>query len=139
MKKAHRGGNNKKKGVQVVDQDKRELINECKNTEDINVILEYTEHKDNDVRLEAVKQLCPCKVLRDIEIFWDRVFELVDDEDARIRSRILHIICDGSPQRLEDRVYSALKEFNRDSDSQIRRTAHKVIAHYEHTGKWNIL
>ena len=98
-----------------------------------------THSEDSDIRLEATKQLCPCKVLKDIEVFWDRVFELVDDEDVRIRARILHIICDGSPPRLEDRVYEALKEFNRDKDSEIRRTAHKVIATYEHTGKWNIL
>jgi len=111
----------------------------CRNTEDIDVILEYTHSKDNDVRLEAVKQLCPCKVQRDIEVFWDRVFELVGDEDERIRKRILHIICDGSPERLEDRIYDALMEFNRDKDSDIRRTAHKVLASFEHTGKWNIL
>ncbi len=64
---------------------------------------------------------------------------MADDEDARIRSRVLHIICDGSPSRLEERVYEALGRFNYDSDSDIRRTAHKVMAHYENTGKWNIL
>jgi hypothetical protein len=111
----------------------------CRNTDDIDIILQYTHSKDNDVRLEAVKQLCPCKVQRDIEVFWDRVFELVGDEDERIRKRVLHIICDGSPERLEDRIYDALMEFNRDKDSDIRRTAHKVLASFEHTGKWNIL
>lgn len=111
----------------------------CRNTDDIDLILEYTHSKDNDVRLEAVKQLCPCKVQRDIEVFWDRVFELVGDEDERIRKRVLHIICDGSPERLEDRIYDALMEFNRDKDPDIRRTAHKVLASFEHTGKWNIL
>lgn len=131
--------NRKKTGNKVADPNKKELMAECRNTEDIEVILEYTHHPDNDVRLEAVKQLCPCKVLKDIDVFWDRVFELVDDEDVRIRSRILHIICDGSPERLEDRIYDALREFNRDKDPDIRRTAHKVIATYEHTGKWNIL
>jgi hypothetical protein len=30
-------------------------------------------------------------------------------------------------------------EFNRDKDSDIRRNAHKVMATYERTGKWNIL
>lgn len=49
------------------------------------------------------------------------------------------ISSDGSPPRVEDQVYEALKGFNRDSDSDIRRTAHKVLATYEHTGKWNIL
>ncbi len=64
---------------------------------------------------------------------------MADDEDARIRSRVLHIICDGSPARLEDKVYEALQKFNYDRDSDIRRTTHKVMATYERTGKWNIL
>ena len=76
---------------------------------------------------------------RDIEVFWERVFEMVADPDERIRKRILHIICDGRPERLEDRIYDALMEFNRDKDADIRRTAHKVRASFEHTGKWNIL
>ena len=61
------------------------------------------------------------------------------DEDARIRSRVLHIICDGSPERLEEKVYETLQKFNYDKDSDIRRTTHKVMATYERTGKWNIL
>ena len=99
----------------------------CRETDDIDVILEYTHSKDNDIRLEAVKQLCPCKVQKDIDVFWERVFELVPDEDARIRKRVLHIICDGSPERLEDKISEALYEFNRDKDSDIRRTAHMTI------------
>lgn len=134
-----KGSNNKKKNHSVVDLHKKEIMNGIRNTEDIDVVLKYTHDEDNDIRLEAVKQLCPCKVLRDVEVFWDRVFELVDDEDVRIRSRVLHIICDGSPPRVEEQVYAALREFNRDSDSEIRRIAHKVLATYEHTGKWNIL
>ncbi len=51
----------------------------------------------------------------------------------------MHIICDGSPERLEQRVYEALQKFNYDKDSDIRRTTHKVMATYERTGKWNIL
>ena len=29
--------------------------------------------------------------------------------------------------------------FNRDTDPQLRRTAHKVLGVYRKTGKWNIL
>lgn len=72
----------------------------CRNTDDIDVVLSYTGSEDDDVRLEAVKQLCPCKVLKDIEEFWERVFQLANDSDVRIRKRVLHIICDGSPERL---------------------------------------
>jgi len=131
--------NRKKNQSEPLEPNKRELMSICRETDDIDIILGYTHSLDADVRLEAVKQLCPCKVQKDIEVFWERVFELINDEDARIRKRILHIICDGSPERLEDRIYDSLMEFNRDKDSDIRRTAHKVLATYERTGKWNIL
>lgn len=131
--------NRKKNQNEPLEPNKRELMSICRETDDIDIILGYTHSLDADVRLEAVKQLCPCKVQKDIEVFWERVFELIHDDDARIRKRILHIICDGSPERLEDRIYDALMDFNRDKDSDIRRTAHKVLATYERTGKWNIL
>ena len=69
-----KGSNNKKKNHSVVDLHKKEIMNGIRNTEDIDVVLKYTHDEDNDIRLEAVKQLCPCKVLRDVEVFWDRVF-----------------------------------------------------------------
>ena len=134
-----KGKSNKKKTISEEAQTKKDIINVCRNTEDIDEILEYTYSKDDDIRLEACKQLCPCKVLRDIEVFWNRVFEMVEDPDVRIRKRILHIICDGSPERVVDQVYEALGKFNYDKDSDIRRTAHKVMVTYERTGKWNIL
>lgn len=92
--------------------------------------MEYTYSKDDDVRLEACKQLCPCNVLKDIDVFWNRVFEMADDEDVRIRKRVLHIICDGSPERVVDKVYECLQKFNYDKDSEIRRITHKVMATY---------
>jgi hypothetical protein len=97
-----KGKENKKKELNNADTvpNKKEIMNLCRNTDDIDVILEYTNSKDADIRLEAVKQLCPCKVQKDIEEFWNRVFELAFDEDARIRKRVMHIICDGSPERL---------------------------------------
>lgn len=64
---------------------------------------------------------------------------MVDDVDVRIRSRILHIICDGSPPRLESSVLDALDKFNRDKDPEIRRTAHKVWAKASRGNSWNIL
>jgi hypothetical protein len=101
-----KGKNNKKKTEEYTGElNKKETMSLCRETDDIDVILGYTHSKDNDIRLEAVKQLCPCKVQKDIDVFWERVFELVPDEDARIRKRVLHIICDGSPERLEDKIY----------------------------------
>lgn len=134
-----KGSYNKKKTQEVAGLTKRDIQRICRETEDMDEILKYTHDEDADIRLEAVKQLCPCKVERDIDDFWNRVFEMVDDEDARIRQRVLHIICDGSPPRLEERVMDAVTTFGRDKDPEIRRQAHKVEASYQHKGKWNIM
>ena len=48
-------------------------------------------------------------------------------------------MCDGSPDGYEDKVVECLEMFNRDPDSDIRRRAHKVLASYLRTGKWNVL
>jgi len=56
-----------------------------------------------------------------------------------VSAQVLHTICDGSPSHLEDRVADALESFNRDSNKAIRRQAHKVLASYTRTGKWNVL
>lgn len=76
-----KGKDNKKKEQSkgVSEPNKKELMALCRQTDDIDVILSYTTSQDADIRLEAVKQLCPCKVLRDIEVFWNRVFEMVPD------------------------------------------------------------
>jgi hypothetical protein len=64
---------------------------------------------------------------------------MVGDEDSAVRWQILHTICDGSPTHVESRVADALDTFGRDSDAAIRRRAHRVLATYSRTGKWNIL
>ena len=48
-------------------------------------------------------------------------------------------MCEGSPDGYEDKVAEALEIFNRDDDKEIRRKAHKVLASYLRTGKWNVL
>lgn len=116
-----------------------ELKRLAADTEDIDVIIELSKHEDKDVRFAAVKQFCPCKVGKDIDEFWIRVFEMVDDEDSRIRAQILHTMCDGSPPHLESQISDSLEKFNQDPDKDIRRKAHKVLASYLRTGKWNIL
>lgn len=70
---------------------------------------------------------------------WDRIFAMVEDESAEVRGTVLHVICDGSPSHLESRVHDALVTLSRDADRHVRRTANRVLASYERTGKWNVL
>ena len=111
----------------------------CKETTTIETIIDLTRHDDPRVRQNALKQMCPCRVKKDHDAFWERVLEMTDDEAANVRSQVLHTLCDGSPNHLEFKVTEALEEFNRDPDSKIRRKAHKVLTSYQRTGKWNIL
>mmetsp|Transcript_25604 Transcript_25604/g.24897 ORF Transcript_25604/g.24897 Transcript_25604/m.24897 type:complete len:84 (+) Transcript_25604:226-477(+) len=83
--------------------------------------------------------MCPCRVQKDHDEFWGRIFELAEDEDEKVRYQVLHNMCDGSPDHLEDKVAETLEIFNRDSNKEIRRKAHKVLGSYLRTGKWNVL
>jgi len=108
-------------------------------TSDFDEIVDLSSNDNADVRLQAVKRLCPCKVQKDIDSVWQRLFEMTEDDDARVRYQVLHNICDGSPDHLESQVVEAMEKFNRDEDREIRRRAHKVLASYLRTGKWNVL
>lgn len=111
----------------------------CKETTDIDAIIDLTKHENARVRKTALVEMCPCRVKRDLSEFWARVVEMVDDEDPLVRRQVLHTLCDGSPAHLEYQVAEALQIFNKDKDPQVRRMAHKVLGHYQRSGKWNIL
>jgi vesicle coat complex subunit len=130
---------NSKKGSTIEKENLNDLKRQCQETESVDEIIELSKHKNPEVRLTAIKQLCPCRVQEDIDKFWNRLFEMVEDEDAKVRYQILHNICDGSPEHLESRVVEAIEKFNRDEDKEVKRRAHKVLASYLRTGKWNVL
>lgn len=141
-----RKSNQKKKAIKKMNkfdktakQEKEDILWKIRNTEDINEILFISRNPDPKIRLKAIQQLCPCEVKRDIDEFWARLFEMVDDENDEIRQQVLHNLCDGSPPHLEHQIYAALDKFNCDPNKEIRRTAHKVLSTYLRTGKWNIL
>lgn len=102
-------------------------------------IFELSYDENDDVRLAAVSELCPCRVRDDIEAVWNRIFELVDDTNAGIRSRVLHILCDGSPEKYADRISDAIDKLHKDKDRDVRKIANRVMGSIKATGKWNIL
>ncbi|EGR32863.1 hypothetical protein IMG5_068400 [Ichthyophthirius multifiliis] len=124
---------------QLSRSQKQDILNRIKQTEDIDEIIKYTYYEDNDIRLKAVSEMCPCRVKDDNDEFWVRIFQMANDPDPKIRYKVLHIMCDGSPERLENEIIQQLNQFNRDLDKDIKRLAHKVLGSYQKTGKWNIL
>ena len=137
-----------KKGKKISNEEKeriekkeelRTLNQLVDHTEDIDTIIKISKHEDDNLRLKAVKQLCPCKVQDDIPEFYDRMFEMVSDSCPKIRMQILHNLCDGSPSHVEARLKGALEKFNQDPDPEIRRRAHKVLVSFNRDGYWNVL
>lgn len=107
--------------------------------------LSLTYSEDARMRALAVKALCPCRVWRETSTsssstaFWDRIIEMVKDEDEGVRKVVLHTLADGSPHSREDDVVGALECLAHDSCEKIRRKARKVLNSYRRTGKLNIL
>ena len=62
-----------------------------------------------------------------------------EDPDERVRSLVLHTLCDGSPADRRDEVVAAVEALGRDPDERIRRRARGVIAAYRRTGRINQL
>jgi len=123
----------------TLEMSSKEAMKMCETTSDIDTIITLTRHSNPDVRRRALKEICPCRVKSDVDEFWNRVFEMLNDSDKDVRYQVLHTICDGSPAHLESRIADALDSFNRDPDQKIRRSAHKALTSYRKTGKWNIL
>jgi hypothetical protein len=118
---------------------KKACLRLAKESMSFDEVLVLTHHKEENIRLKALQRLCPCRVGDEVEQFWTRIFQMANDESPKIRYQVLHNMCDGSPDSMEQNVADALEIFNRDPDSEVRRTAHKVLASYLRTGKWNIL
>jgi hypothetical protein len=117
----------------------KDALRLCRDTEDIQTILALTNHADPIVRQRALKEICPCRVKDDIDLFWERVLQMIDDPADNVREQVLHTLCDGSPDHMEMKVLEALEVFNRDPNQYIRRRAHKVLSAYRRSGKWNVL
>lgn len=110
-------------------------------TDSTDLIIALTRHVQPKIRLAALKQTCPCRVQADVEAFWERIFAMVDevDPDEDVRWQLLHTMCDGAPSRLEERVVAALERLAKDQSKSVAHKARQVLAHYNRTGKWNIM
>ena len=56
----------------------------CRDTSDIDVIIELTRHAHPAVRQSALREMCPCRVKRDLSDFWNRVFEMTGDDSETV-------------------------------------------------------
>lgn len=105
----------------------------------INEYLTKTYDTNPSIRSKVVRELCPCKVQKDIDEFWSRLFEMVTDPDATVRYNVVHTLCDGSPKEKESDIINALEKLWNDPDENIRRNVRKALGEYRRTGNWNVL
>jgi hypothetical protein len=115
------------------------VIREPALAEDVRQSLEDTWSPDPKVRMQAVHDLCPCRLQADHPRVWTRLLDMVTDGDPKVRSYVLHVLADGSPRHREADVVVALERMQQDDDAGLRRRARKLMAHYRRTGKVNIL
>lgn len=66
----------------------KDALRLCRETEDIQTIIELTNHVDPIVRQRALKEICPCRVKDDIDLFWQRVLEMINDPADNVREQV---------------------------------------------------
>lgn len=104
---------------------------------EIQELLEATRDPNPKLRKAALLDLCPCHVRANRPEVWDRIIEMRADEDAGVRSVVLHNLCDGSPRARHDQVVEAVEGLANDSDKKLRRRARNAMAVYRRTGVIN--
>jgi hypothetical protein len=118
---------------------RREALKACEESNSFGDIIPLLRHEDPHVRVRALEHVCPCRNWHYSSEVWRVITGMASDPDLGVRKQVLHTLCDGSPEHLERDIMEAVEVFNRDPDRHTRRMAHKVMAEYRRTGKWNIM
>ena len=74
---------------EVIDLKQSEALRLCKDTTDIDVIIALTKHEKPVVRQRALREMCPCRVKEDIDDFWIRVVQMVEDPADNVRQQVM--------------------------------------------------
>ncbi|MBS25348.1 MAG: hypothetical protein CMQ28_06870 [Gammaproteobacteria bacterium] len=104
---------------------------------EIEELLKATRHDKPKIRKSALLDLCPCRVKANNVKIWDRLLAMRNDEDASVRSIVLHNLCDGSPKERKEEIVNAVEELAQDQDRKLRRRARNALAVYRKTGVIN--
>jgi len=102
-------------------------------------VIEATHSKKWQTRKMALKKMCPCRVQKEIDILWTRIFEMVNDEHAEVRYQVVHTLCDGSPKHMELKIVDTLQSMWNDKEDKIRKKVRFALNAYRRTGDWNVL
>lgn len=98
-----------------------------------------TRHPDPKIRARAVSNACPCQLKRNVPELWNRLIEMVMDDDSKVRSYVFHTLGDGSPRAREAEVVAAMERMWNDPDEKLRKRVRKVLSAYRWTENINVL
>ena len=110
----------------------------CPSEEQIPQLLAFTHDDDPKVRRLALKHLCPCRLQRQRDVVWERIFEMTSDEDPGVRRDVIHAMTDGSPRDFAPLVLTHLEPMIRDPDPQVRRYVRRTLEAIRRKGRINI-
>jgi vesicle coat complex subunit len=112
---------------------------DCQFEDSIEAYLKQTFDPNPNIRCKFVRKLCPCKVKKNVNMIWERLFEMIHDPNEQVRYNIVHTLCDGSPKELEERIISSLTQLWNDPNKKIKRKVRTALGEYYRTGNWNVL
>ena len=110
----------------------------CPTEDQIPRLLAFTRDEDPKVRRLALKHLCPCRLQRQRDAVWARVFELTNDPDPGVRRDVVHAMTDGSPREYAEVVRSHLESMRCDPDPHVRKYVSRTLATIRRTGRVNV-
>lgn len=110
----------------------------CPSEEQIPQLLAFTRDEDPKVRRLSLKHLCPCRLQRQRDAVWARVFELTKDRDPGVRRDAVHAMTDGSPREYAEVVQSHLESMRRDPDPRVRKYVNRTLDAIRRTGRVNV-
>ena len=101
-------------------------------------LLALTHDDDPKVRRLALKHLCPCRLQRQRDVVWDRIFEMTTDEDPGVRRDVVHAMTDGSPREFAPQVLAHLQPMIRDADPKVRKYVRRTLDAIRRSGRINV-
>ena len=104
---------------------------------EIEELLQATRDDNPKNRKSALFNLCTCRVKTNNAKIWDRLLVMRSDDDAGVRSIVLHNLCDGSPKERKEEINNPVEELAQDENRKIRRRARNTLAVYRKTGVIN--
>jgi vesicle coat complex subunit len=110
----------------------------CPTDDQIPRLLAYTCDDDPKVRRLALKHLCPCRMQRQRDQVWERVFEMTLDPDPGVRRDAVHAMTDGSPREMAPLVMTHLEPMLRDPDPQVRKYVRRTLDAIRRSGRVNV-